>query len=129
MLFTRLQVLTQDQYAMSLTSAWSRCELFAKMCVCMLDTCDPIICGLLVHSLVAVRLLPLGMLQPQCVEFMDWEMLFAASQPEGTGAALPFMLALDCVTVLVQPGYCKYRERYQDHCPQQCASTPNPWQN
>ena len=106
--FTRLQVLTHDQYAMSLASAGSRCELLAKMCVLVLDTCDPIFPpssvanGLLVHSLVAVRLLPVELLQPPCIDFQQWEMVFATSQPEGRGAALPCMLALNCVAVLVQ---------------------------
>ena len=108
MLFTRLRVLIQDQYAMSLASAWSRCELFVKMCVFMLDTCDPIFppsrvaSDLPVHSLVAVRLLPLELLLPPGIDFIHWEMVFAASQPESSGATLPCMVALPCVTVLVE---------------------------
>ena len=78
------------------------------MCVRIVDTCEPLFppshvahC-LLVHSLVTVRLLPLELLQPPCVDLEQWEMVFVASQPEGRGAALPCMLAPSCVAVLVQ---------------------------
>ena len=107
-LFTRLRILTQDQYAIPLASAEKRCEFLTKMCVLLLDTCDPIFPpslvanSLLVHSLVAVRLLPLELLQPPCIDFQQWKMVFAASQPEGRGATLPCMLPLHCVNVLVQ---------------------------
>ena len=78
------------------------------MCVRMMDTCEPmfpqsrVAHGLLVHSFVNVRLLPLELLQPPCIDFPQWEMVFVASQPEGRGAALPCMLAPSCVAVLVQ---------------------------
>ena len=107
-LHARLRLLTQDQYAMSLTSAESHCEWLAKMCVRIVDTCElffppsHVAHGLLVHSLVTVRLLPLELLQPPCIDFPQWEMVFVASQPEGRGAALPCMLAPGCVAVLVQ---------------------------
>ena len=79
-----------------------------KMCVRMMDTCEPmfppsrVARGLLVHSLVTVRLLPPELLQPPCIDFQKWEMVFVASQPQGRGAALPCMLAPSCVAVLVQ---------------------------
>ena len=74
----------------------------------MLDTSDldfppsRVACGLLMHSLVAVRLLPLRMLQLPCVEGMAWEMLFAAGRSEVSGAALSCMLAPGCLAVFVQ---------------------------
>ena len=78
------------------------------MCVRIVDTREPLFPpshvahGLLIHSLVTVRLLPLELLQPPCVDLEQWEMVFVASQPEGRGAALPCMLAPSCVAVLVQ---------------------------
>ena len=107
-LFTRLRILTQHQYAIPLASAEKRCEFLTKMCVLRLDTCDPIFPpslvanSLLVHSLVAVGLLPLDLLQPPGIDFQQWKMVFAASQPEGQGATLPCMLPLHCINVLVQ---------------------------
>ena len=107
-LFTRLEVLTQSQYAMHLTHAWRRCDLFVKMCTLMLDTTDPffppsrIARGLLVHSLVAVRLLPVSVLQPSCVDSTDWQILFAAGQPEGSGAASSCMLEMESLSIFVQ---------------------------
>ena len=59
-------------------------------------------CGLLVHSLVVVRLLPINFLLPTTVKNVDWEMLFVVSQPEGLRAALPCLLAADCLSVFVQ---------------------------
>lgn len=108
MLFTRLQVLTQNAYAAFLSPAWSRCEVLVKRVTLVLDTTDlnvppsRVACGLLVHNLVAVRLLPIEMLRPSSVEDVDWEMLFVASQPEGLRAALPCLLAADCLSVFVQ---------------------------
>ena len=78
-----------------------------NMCALMLDTTDPyfppsrIARGLLVHSLVAVRLLPLHVLQPACLKFTDWQKLFTAGQPEGSGAALPCMLDMDSLSKFV----------------------------
>ena len=73
-LHARLRLLTRNQYAMSLASAESHCEWLAKMCVRTMDTCEPmfpqsrVAHGLLVHSLVTVRLLPVELLQPPCVD-------------------------------------------------------------
>ena len=61
-----------------------------------------IACGLLAHSLVAVRLLHVSALQPHGRTAARWEMLFAASQPDGPGAALPCMLPMDRSTVFLQ---------------------------
>ena len=61
-----------------------------------------IACGLLGHSLVAVRLLHASALQPPARTAARWAMLFAASQPDGPGAALPCMLPLHHSTVLLQ---------------------------
>ena len=47
------------------------------------------------HSLVALRLLPVALLKPQCIVCTEWEMLFASSQPEGSRAAWFSMLSLD----------------------------------
>ena len=108
MLFTRLRILTQDQYANILRRAGKRCECIAKMCVLLLDTCDPMLRpshvanGLLVHSLVAVRLFPLELLQPLCIDFQQWKVVFVASRPEGQRATLPCMLPHYCINVFVQ---------------------------
>ena len=107
-LFTRLEVLTQNQYATHLSHAWCRCDVFVKMCTLMLDTTDPffppsrIARGLLVHSLVAVRLLPVSVLQPSCFDSTDWQKLFAAGQPEGSGAASSCLLEMDSLSIFVQ---------------------------
>ena len=106
--FKRLEVLTHNQYASHLTHAWCRCDVFVKMCTLMLDTTDPcfppsrIARGLLVHSLVAVRLLPVSILQPSCVDSIDWQILFAAGQPEGSGAASSCMLEMDSLSIFLQ---------------------------
>ena len=55
-----------------------------------------------VHSLVVVRLLPLEILRPAFVKNVDWDMIFVVSQPEGLRAALPCLLAADCLSVFVQ---------------------------
>ena len=92
---------------MSLASAESHCDWFARMCVRIVDTCEPffppchVAHGLLLHSLVTVRLLPLELLQPPCIDVQQWEIVFVASQPEGRGAA-PCTLAPSCVAVFVQ---------------------------
>ena len=107
-LFTRLEVLTQSQYATHLTHARFRCDVFVKMCTLMLDTADPffppsrIARGLLVHSLVVVRLLPVSVLQPACFDSNDWQKLFASGQPEGSGAASSCMLEMDSLSIFVQ---------------------------
>ena len=107
-LFARLDILTQRQHAMSLNHAWDRCVHFVRLCTMKLRSNDPrfpasrIACGLLGHSLVAVRLLHASALQPPGSTAARWAMLFAASQPDGPGAALPCMLPLDRSTVLLQ---------------------------
>jgi hypothetical protein len=86
-LFARFQILTQGQYdARYVADARSHAELLVQMCVLMLDTCEPsmkpsrIARGLFVHSLVAVRLFPLKLLQPPSLDFQEWVILFGASQ-------------------------------------------------
>ena len=106
-LFTRLEVLTQNQYATHLTCARSRCDAFVKMCTLILDATDPhfppsrIACGLLVHSLVAVGLLPVHILQPACFDCIDWQTLFAAGQLEGSEATFPCMLDMEDSAIFV----------------------------
>ena len=69
-LFARLAILTQRQHALSLNHAWDRCVHFVRLCTMQLRSNDPrfpasrIACGLLGHSLVAVRLLHASALQP-----------------------------------------------------------------
>ena len=107
-LFARLDILTQHQHAMSLNHAWDRCVQFVRLCTMKLRSNDPkfpasrIACGLLGHSLVAVRVLHASALQPPAMTAARWAMLFAASQPDGPGAALPCMLPLHHSTVLLQ---------------------------
>ena len=107
-LFKRLEVLTQNQYATQLTRARSRCDVFVKMCTLMLDTADPyfppsrIARGLLVHSLVAMRLLPVHLLQPSSIDFTAWRILFAAGQPEASRVASSCMLENDSLVIFVE---------------------------
>lgn len=107
-LFTRLEVLTQNAYTAFLRPAWNRCHVFLHMATLVLDTTDlkfpasRVSCGLFMHSLVALRLLPVEMLRPSSEMCVDWEMLFVESQPEGLRAALPCLLAADSVSVFVQ---------------------------
>ena len=74
----------------------------------MLDTSDPyfppsrIARGLLVHSLVAMRLLPLQLLQPSSIDFTVWQILFTAGQPEGSRAALSCMLGNDSLALFAE---------------------------
>ena len=107
-LFTRLAVLTHHDYYAFLEPAWHRCGAFVTMITMVLDTshskCPPsrIACGLFMHSLVAVRLLPFEVLCPCFMESVDWEKLFVDSQPEGLQAALPCLLVTDCMSVFTQ---------------------------
>ena len=108
-LFARLDLLTRFRYKAYTIKASMRCHHLLRMCMLKQDTTEPdflpsrIACGLFVHSLVAVRLLPVGTLQPTCVTYREWETLFAASQPEGSGSALPRVSAAhDCPAAFVQ---------------------------
>ena len=107
-LFKRLEVLTQNKYATQLTCARYRCNVFLEMCTLMMDTADPyfppsrIARGLLVHSLVAMHLLPLHLLQPSSIDFIAWRMLFAAGQPEGARATSSCMLENDSLDIFVE---------------------------
>ena len=112
-LFARLNVLTQAKYRVPIRGAGERCSHLLRLCMLKQDTSEPnflpsrIACGLLAHSLVAVRLLPVATLQPPCATRREWETLFAASQPEGLGATFPCILAPECSEAFV-----KYLEVY-----------------
>lgn len=105
--FNRLEILTRNRYATQLTHARYRCDVLVRMCTLMLDTSDPyfpprrIARGLLVHSLVAMRLLPLQLLQPSSMDFTFWQILFTAGQPEGSRAALSCVLENDSLLCLL----------------------------
>ena len=107
-LFARLNVLTQAKYRVPIRGSGERCSHLLRLCMLKQDTSEPnflpsrIACGLLTHSLVAVRLLPVATLQPPCATRREWETLFAASQPEGLGATFPCMLAPECSEAFVQ---------------------------
>ena len=101
-LFARLNMLTQAKYKVPIKDAGERCSHLLRLCMLKQDTSEPnflpsrIACGLLAHSLVAVRLVPVDTLQPPCATRQEWETLFAASQPEGVGAKFPCMLTPKC---------------------------------